>query len=92
MKFIALFLIAIIVEGVVEWIPAPENGKAAFWKRLFALVVGTVTCIATETDLFGMLGMAISWPFMGSILTGILVSRGSNFIHDFVGKLTEQKS
>ena len=29
---------------------------------------------------------------IGVVLTGILISRGTNFIHDFISKLTQNKA
>ena len=88
MKFLALILIAIVVEGVVEWVQTIYQSGKFSWPRLFALIVGITVCIAAETDLFLLLGIPLAWPFVGAVLTGILVSRGSNYIHDFVSKLT----
>jgi hypothetical protein len=37
------------------------------------------------------MGMQTNIPYVGSILTGILISRGSNYVFDLVKKLTAAK-
>lgn len=55
--------------------------------RVGAVIVGVLLSIATGLDLFKIVGIPIYIPFLGSILTGLLLSRGANFIHDIIGSM-----
>lgn len=55
--------------------------------RVGAVVIGILLSIVTGLDLFKMAGMPISIPYLGDILTGLLLSRGANFIHDIAGSM-----
>ena len=85
---IALFITtAILIEAV--W----ENLKMVWKKGKFnvnkigALVVSILICVLVGIDLFSLLGLTMSVPYVGSVLTGILMSRGANFIHDLFNKI-----
>jgi hypothetical protein len=45
--------------------------------------VGVCLCIIYETDLFQYFGLYPPWPWIGWVITGLLIGRGSNFVHDF---------
>jgi hypothetical protein len=83
MELTQLALVAFLVEALLQTIK-PIYDKEKGWDRsvILALVVGMVVCVLTNTDLFKSVGLEISVPYAGPILTGILASRGSNFVHD----------
>lgn len=87
MEFAQLIIVAILVEAV--W----ENCKMIWQKGKFsinmlgALLVSILVCVLTKADIFPMVGLNITIPFIGSILTGIVVSRGSNFVNELFSKL-----
>lgn len=56
-----------------------------------SLVIGVLISILAKIDIFELQGLVLSIPFIGYILTGILISRGSNFIHDLYGKISLKK-
>ena len=44
--------------------------------------------VAAGTDLYALLGVTFFIPFLGTVLTGIMFSRGANYLSDFI-KLTQ---
>jgi hypothetical protein len=38
-------------------------------------------------DLFALLGLTLGVKYLGSILTAIILARGSNFVHDLFGTI-----
>ncbi len=63
-----------------------QEGKISI-DRIGALVVALILCIGVRLDILALLGINVTIPFLGVILTGILISRGSNFIHDLLVKI-----
>jgi hypothetical protein len=55
--------------------------------RIGALLVGILLAILTGLDMFAITGIPIPVPLVGEILTGILLSRGANFMHDIIGSI-----
>lgn len=85
---IKIIILAMLCEAIWEnlkmiW----ENGKFSI-NRLGALALGIIIAIATQIDLFKILDIEII-PIIGNVFTGILISRGANFIHDLLTKIQE---
>lgn len=80
-----------IVEAIVETIKLLfQDGKFNRTKAL-ALGVGIMFCIVFKLDLLAKLGLTTDILMISYILTGILLSRGSNFINQLLEKLTGKK-
>lgn len=85
MTTLALILaLVIIVEALVEYFGTPLPSA---YKPYTAAVLGVLLCLAYGADLLALLGYPASVPFIGSILTGLLISRGSNVFNDLVSRL-----
>ncbi|MGI6436160.1 MAG: hypothetical protein ACOX0F_12570 [Syntrophomonadaceae bacterium] len=79
-----IFVAALLAEAVWEtgkmvW----QQGKVSV-DRIGALVVGIVFAVGAGLDLFALLGISFIYPIIGQVLTGILLSRGANFVHDLL--------
>lgn len=87
MEFAQLVIVAILVEAI--W----ENCKMIWQKGKFSismigsLVVSILVCVLTKVDIFPIVGLSIAIPVVGSVLTGIIVSRGANFVNELFTKL-----
>ena len=83
--------LAIIVEGIVEYFKTIFNdGKLAF-PIIGAIVLGIVVSVAYGLDILAGLGLETQVPYLGNLLTGIMISRGSNYVSDLLGKLNITK-
>lgn len=87
MDFAQLIVVAILVEAI--W----ENIKMIYDKNKFninmigSLILGIIVCVIFKIDIFPIVGLNAIIPFVGSIFTGIIVSRGSNFVNDLLKRL-----
>lgn len=92
---IAVFIFAVLVEGSIEYFGEPIPSK---WKRYLAAAVGVVVCIGYRLDLIavvlaslGTVGIPVAitpiHPVIGYVLTGIIISRGSNYVNDFIERI-----
>lgn len=85
---IKIIILAMLCEAIWENLRMTfENGKFNI-NRLGALVVSIIVAIATKINLFEILDIEI-FQVIGSILTGILISRGANVVHDLLTKIQE---
>lgn len=91
MEYTRLILVAILVEAI--W----ENCKM-IWKdgkfnvnMLGSLILGIIICSFAGLDLFNIIGISLNIPILGCVLTGIIVSRGANFVNDLFDKLKTKK-
>ncbi|WP_411168611.1 hypothetical protein ACH36K_16070 [Clostridium sp. MB05] len=86
-NLIILILISLLAESVWETLKMVwQNGKLSI-DRIGALAIALLIAIGTRLDLLSLLGIETSIPYLGVVLTGILISRGSNFIHDLLAKV-----
>lgn len=87
MEFSQLIIIAILVEAIWENLKMIYNKKKLNLNRIGSLVLGMMICVVFRIDIFPIVGLSATIPFIGSILTGIIVSRGANFVNDLFSKL-----
>ena len=92
---ILIVTMAIVVEALVEY--GKSIGKAfvegvvkTAVTQLVAIALGVVLCFACAGDLFAAVGVAFAWPWLGTVLTGVLISRGANYVSDLIGKLQKK--
>lgn len=83
LDFAHLALVAFLVEALIQTLK-PIYDKEKGWNRdkVVSIIVGILVCVVTNVDLFAELGFVVSVPYLGSVLTGVIASRGSNFVHD----------
>lgn len=87
MEYMQLVIIAILVEAVWENIKMIwQKGKLSI-DVIGSLIFGILICLLANANIFPIVGISIKIPVIGSILTGIIVSRGANFVHDLFSKL-----
>lgn len=87
-KFFGLILFAIIIEGIITYIKEWFVNSKIIWQQVLAAFLGIVVAIAYNIDLLALFGFTSNILFIGNILTGILLSRGSNYIFDLIKSLT----
>ena len=86
-----LVIAALLVESVWETLKMIwKDGKFSV-NSLGALLMGVLVSIFAGLDLFSLVGIDMKVAILGQILTGIILSRGSNFIHDLLSKLNESR-
>jgi hypothetical protein len=86
--FIKIIVAAILVESVLETImlvvDAAGISKKEFIGKVGSLIIGLTIAFSYSLDLPSIIGLTDGYKLFGVILTGILISRGSNFIHDLI--------
>ena len=91
MEYAQLVIVAILIEAIWENIKMIwQNGKFSI-DKIGSLVISILICILVKIDIFPIVNLSIMVPVIGSILTGIIVSRGANFVHDLFNKITGDK-
>ena len=84
MELIAtIMILAVIVEALIEYGKLIFN-KSINWKQVSALVLGIALAVLAQADLFAAVGVKFVVPYVGTVLTGIIFSRGSNYAADFI--------
>ena len=91
MEYAQLVIVAILIEAIWENIKMVwQNGKFSI-DKIGSLVISILICILAKIDIFPIVNLSIMVPVIGSMLTGIIVSRGANFVHDLFNKISGDK-
>ena len=80
------FTLAILVEGLIEYFVAKKDTSQP-WLKYVAAGVGVFVCVVYKVDILASLGAVTAIPHVGSVLTGLIVGRGSNYLNDFISKV-----
>lgn len=85
-QFLILFIFAILVEALVSMTlgDAPVPGWV---KKVASIVLGVGVCIVYKVGLIALLGVEGGIPLVDYIATGIIISRGSNFLSDLLTRI-----
>lgn len=87
-----IIALAVVTEALIEYGKSigraiVGNDKKAAITQVAAIVLSVLLCFATGADLFQIVGINFAWPGVGVVLTGILGSRGANYLSDFIAKI-----
>lgn len=82
-----VLVVAFITEAIWETVKMIKSPKGINISRVGAMVLGILIALAARLDIFETLGIPLGIKFLGSILTGLLISRGSNLVHDLLGSI-----
>ena len=93
MQTIALILVlAITVEALIQYGKTilemlEKKQYKTFATQLAAILISVFICFAAGVDLCSLVGISFMVPWLGTLLTGIVVSRGSNYTSDLIKRL-----
>ena len=90
MDFTRLILVAILVEAIWENIKMIYDKDKLNPNMIGSLLVGMIICIAARIDIFDIVGIKLFFPIIGYVFTGIIVSRGANFVSDLFKRLKKE--
>ena len=84
-------VLALIVEFSTEIIKSLFSLKKGLGKSV-AILLGMILCVGTQTGLLQVFGLDTVYPIIDYLVTGLIISRGSNIIHDLVSRLKAGKT
>ena len=79
-----LLIIAVFVEALWETLKMFWDGDKVDVNRIGSAILGILLCVLANVDFFALVGVELSIPIVGIVLSGLLVSRGANFVHDLL--------
>lgn len=90
MEYAQLIILSILIEAIWENLKIIWNEKKVNFNQLCVLIISMILCVLTKIDIFPIVGLKISIPYIGCLFTGIIVSRGANFVNDLFKKLSNK--
>lgn len=91
MNIALIVAVAVLIEGLVEYGKTIADMFDSGEKRIaliqvITIVIGIGLAFAFDADMFIPLGLTVN-HYVGMVLTGIVMSRGSNYVSDLIGKI-----
>ena len=86
----SLIFFAFIIEALITYTNTILVKHNLCWEIITSLIISILISIAYKIDLISYFDFKTKIPFLGNIITGILLSRGSNFIFDFLKSITQK--
>ena len=79
--------LAILIEAIITYFNQFFVQENFCLQMLFSVVLGIVIAVAYKLDLPAHFNLNSQIPYVGCVLTGILLSRGSNYLFELLKKL-----
>lgn len=86
-NFATIIVLAIIVERVVEIVKSLIKEGKVNKSVVLSVLIGVGLAFTTRLDLLALLGIEAFIPYVGTTLTGVFLSGGSNYLHDFIEQI-----
>ena len=91
MDYAQLIIIAILVEAIWENLKMIWDKNKLNINMLGSLLLSMIICVLAQINIFKIVGIELIVPIIGYLLTGIIVSRGANFVNDLFSKLNNKE-
>ena len=91
MDYAQLIIIAILVEAIWENLKMIWDKNKLNINMLGSLLLSMIICVLAQINIFKIVGIELIVPIMGYLLTGIIVSRGANFVNDLFSRLNNKE-
>ena len=91
MEISAVLIMAVIVEAVIDYVKGWVVQKKIQWQHIAGELFGVAVSFAYSLDIPALVGIESGIKYVGIVLTGVLISRGSNSVHDLYKTLISKK-
>jgi len=88
MSSLSSFLFAAIaIEGIIFYAKTGVENRIPR-SCVASIILGVFVAVNFDIDVFEYTSLHSTLPLVGNVLTGILLSRGSNYFFDMIGNLS----
>ena len=93
METVTIVVVAIICQYIVNQLKNLFKFEKGYYKDfinlkvLASIIVSLIICICYDVDMMALLGLTTVVPFVGRILTSVVVSAGSTTVHEMIKKI-----
>ena len=89
---VLILMLAVTVEALIQYVKSiikmvEDKQYKTFGTQLAAILLAIFICFAAGVDLYALVGISFAIPWLGVLLTGVVISRGSNYTADFIKRL-----
>lgn len=94
MNIAVIIAVAVLIEGLVEYGKTITNmfyegDRKTGVTQIVTIIIGIGLAFAFSANMFVPLGLVVN-DYIGMVLTGIVMSRGSNYVSDLITKIGQK--
>lgn len=75
---------SILIEALITYFNQFFVSGNFPWQMSVSMILGVIIALLYNVDLTKYFNISSKFPYIGSIITGILLSRGSNYVYDLL--------
>lgn len=83
-SYLAPLFMAMFVEGITTYIKSIAVDNNFTIGLLLSIIVSIIISICYDIDIPKQLGISSKIAYIGNIISGLLIARGSNYLYDFI--------
>lgn len=87
-NMIKIMSLSVIIESLITYFKEFFVYECFSISMVFSIILGIAIAIIYKLDLPECFNLKSTVPYIGNILTGLLISRGSNYIYDLINTIT----
>ena len=87
-----VIVMAVTVEALIEYAKTiirmlEDKQYKTFATQVAAILIAVFISFAAQIDVYSLVGISFAVSWLGTLLTGIVISRGSNYASDFIKRI-----
>ena len=79
-----MLMVCVVLEGIITYINSFFVIGEPHYQMILSLIFGIFIAVVYKIDLLKLANIESEIPYIGCVLTGMLISRGSNYVHDIL--------
>lgn len=91
MEIVTFLIASVLIEAIINIVSGIYQDRKLNWKLVASIAFGILIAYAFSLDFFKLVGLESRVPYLGTAATGMIVSRGSNYVSDLWSKVTAVK-
>ena len=89
---IIILMLAITVEAMIQYAKTiikmlEDKQYKTFFTQVAAILIAVFISFAAGVDVYSLVGLSFAVSWLGTLLTGIVISRGANYTSDFIKRI-----
>jgi len=88
-SFALILILCILLEAVINTVKLiyDTTTREVNVPLIISILLSVTVAVFLPVDLFELVDLPFSIPYIGSVLTGIVISRGTKVVHELLAKL-----
>ena len=83
-QFGKILVMAFLVVSLYDIIKSFKKGNKINFDAIITAVLGIILSVLASLDIFALLNITFAVPYVGCVLTGFVISKGANYVFDFI--------